>query len=412
VEINRHPVKAAILFHRFGPYHYARLAAASRLFPLSAIQGCAQDLTYAWEKVHADGAFPLATLFSEGDACLQPPKSLSNRLERQLQLTGCEAIVIPGWSSRLALMALRWGAMNRRPLVLMSESSHRDVVRYAWKEAVKRRLLAICSAALVGGRSHLDYLVQLGMPPDRIFMGYDVVDNCYFGEKAAELRSRKTENKLSRGLPENYFLASARFVEKKNLQRLLEAYRRYLDLARAKGGDREAEVWHLVLLGDGPLHLTLHSRISKLDLNACVHLPGFKQYPELPIYYSLANAFIHPSTTEQWGLVVNEAMASTLPVIVSNRCGCATELVREGVNGFTFDPYNVEELARLMLKVSNLGSQLLVMGRASQRIIADWGPERFALGLKAAVDKAIEIGPRPLSRFDQLLFRAVAFRRA
>jgi glycosyltransferase involved in cell wall biosynthesis len=86
-------------------------------------------------------------------------------------------------------------------------------------------------------------------------------------------------------------------------------------------------------------------------------------------------------------------MASGLPVLVSNRCGCAPDLVQEGVNGFTFDPYNVEELARLMLKLSTLNSQLSTMGAASSRIVSEWGPERFAAGLEAAVDKALEVGP-------------------
>ncbi len=83
------------------------------------------------------------------------------------------------------------------------------------------------------------------------------------------------------------------------------------------------EMWDLVLLGDGPLKPTLLKLISSLGLESCVHLPGFKQYDELPVYLGLAETFIHASTTEQWGLVVNEAMASGLPVLVSNRCGCA-----------------------------------------------------------------------------------------
>ena len=81
-------------------------------------------------------------------------------------------------------------------------------------------------------------------------------------------------------------------------------------------------------------------------------MPGFKQYDELPIYYGLAGAFIHASTTEQWGLVVNEAMAAGLPVIVSERCGCAPDLVENGRNGFTFDPYDVDALTHLMLKMA------------------------------------------------------------
>ena len=88
------------------------------------------------------------------------------------------------------------------------------------------------------------------------------------------------------------------------------------------------------------------------DLAGDVILAGFKQYDELPAYYGLASAFVHASTTEQWGLVVNEAMASGLPVLVSDRCGCAPDLVEDGVNGFTFDPYDVEALAGLMQRVA------------------------------------------------------------
>src|SRR5207244_4064698 len=102
----------------------------------------------------------------------------------------------------------------------------------------------------------------------------------------------------------------------KNLPRLLEAFAGYRRLA----GDA---AWELVLLGDGPLRPELVALLKDLELDGHVLLPGFKQYDELPAYYGLAGAFIHASTTEQWGLVVNEAMASGLPVLVSDRCGCA-----------------------------------------------------------------------------------------
>ena len=69
---------------------------------------------------------------------------------------------------------------------------------------------------------------------------------------------------------------------------------------------------------------------SALGLDNDVIFPGFIQYDELPAYYGLAKAFIHASTVEQWGLVVNEALAAGLPVLVSERCGCAPDLVREG----------------------------------------------------------------------------------
>src|SRR5262249_59830905 len=100
--------------------------------------------------------------------------------------------------------------------------------------------------------------------------------------------------------------------------------------------------WKLVLLGEGEQRAKLEGLRDALGLRNDVSMPGFKQYDELPAYYGLASAFVHTSTTEQWGLVVNEAMAAGLPVLVSERCGCGPDLVREGVNGFTFDPRQPE----------------------------------------------------------------------
>jgi glycosyltransferase involved in cell wall biosynthesis len=252
---------------------------------------------------------------------------------------------------------------------------------------------------LAGGTPQAGYLTKLGLPSDRVFVGYDVVDNSYFAGKAEMLKGesgeQKAENRQRFGLPEKHFLACCRFGEKKNIPRLVEAYARYRELAQLStlNSQPSTAAWSLVLLGDGEKRTEIEETISRLGVTGSVHLAGAKSYGDIPAYYALAGAFVHASTIEQWGLVVNEAMASGLPVLVSNRCGCVPDLVQDGVNGFTFDPYNVEELARLMLKLATRNSQLSTMGLASQRIIRDWGPERFASGLKAAVDKALEVGP-------------------
>jgi glycosyltransferase involved in cell wall biosynthesis len=107
---------------------------------------------------------------------------------------------------------------------------------------------------------------------------------------------------------------------------------------------------------------------------------------------------------------VNEAMASGLPVLVSNRCGCAADLVQEGVNGFTFDPCDVEQLADLMLKISAFNFQLSTFGLESLRIISAWGPEQFANGLWNAVSTALKY-PHPRAGFlDRLLLRLLLCR--
>ena len=112
-------------------------------------------------------------------------------------------------------------------MIVMSESSRHDEPRTWWKEMIKRRIVALFSAALVGGQRHAEYLVELGMPREQVFIGYDAVDNDYFGRRTAEIRNAKFEVRNKRGLPANYFLASARFIEKKNLSTLIEAYAEY-----------------------------------------------------------------------------------------------------------------------------------------------------------------------------------------
>ena len=398
--------RVAVLFHRFGPYHHARLNAAGRLLQVWGVEACATEDTYAWKKVEGAAAFTRVTLTDRDSGDRRWRRELQRKLRRTLDEIKPQVVAVPGWSSADALGALSWCMETNTPTVVMSESTAWDEERVGWKERIKGRLVKLNSAGLAGGTPHADYLAQLGLPPGRIFKGYDIVDNDYFATKAEESRKQKAKIGKLHGLPEKYFLASARFVEKKNLSRLIEAYARYREMAeKSEIGNRKLEIWKLVLLGDGPLRETLNSQLSSLNLHDHVLLPGFKQYDELPAYFGLAVAFVHASTTEQWGLVVNEAMASGLPVLVSSRCGCAADLVQEGVNGFNFDPSDTGQLAQLMFRISDFRFPVSDFGAASRRIIADWAPERFANGLCDAVATALK-NPRPRAGLvDRLLLR-------
>jgi glycosyltransferase involved in cell wall biosynthesis len=327
-----------------------------------------------------------------------------------LEQANPDVVAVNGWNNFGSLAAANCCVERGLPMVVMSESARGDQPRTWWKERIKRQLINLYSAALVGGRRHVDYLVELGMPGDRIFTGYDVVDNEYFRQEAEEVRSQRSEIRQKYGLPENYFLASARFIEKKNLPMLIRAYARYRELAGDRDGGQRTTgngPWDLVLLGDGPLRETLNSQLATLNLHGHVHLPGFKEYSELPVYYAFARAFVHASMTEQWGLVVNEAVALGLPVIVSNRCGCVPELVTD--NGFTFDPASEHELAARLLEVASLSDHDLEhFAEASRRIAARFGPDRFGEGLERAATMAIKLKPKRFGIADRALLRAAS----
>ncbi len=316
-----------------------------------------------------------------------------------------DAVAIPGWASREALAVLSWCLRRCCPAILMSETQAMDEKRVWWKEAVKRQLVGLYSSALVGGHRHADYLLELGLKSDSIFFGYDAVDNAYFEQGAQLCRGASEEWRHRLQLPENYFLASARFIPKKNLSTLLSSYAAYRDAAGAAA-------WDLVLLGDGPMRKELEMLRNRLGLECAVHLPGFQQYPLLPCYYALARAFVHASSTEQWGLVVNEAMAAGLPVIVSDQCGCSADLVRSGENGFVFDSKNSDALVFQMMRLTQLEGSLKAMGMRSQELIADWSPTRFGEGLLQAANRAVHGMSKPDKPLGRWMLESMLLRMA
>jgi 1,2-diacylglycerol 3-alpha-glucosyltransferase len=392
--------RIGILFHRFGPYHWARLNAAGRLLPALGLELSAATTEYGWGQVSGQSTFGRVTLFPESDGRGAETNELLRRVHNALDEYTPVAMAIPGWSDRAALAALSWCLKTGTPAIVMSDSQASDRARTWARETVKKRIVNMCSSGLVGGAPHAGYLAALGMPRDRIFAGYDVVDNDYFSTQSDDVRQDATGWRRRLKLPGKYFLACNRFIAKKNLAGLLRAYFAY----RRRAGPK---AWKLVLLGDGPLKPQLLAQIAQLGLAADVLLPGFKQYDQLPAYYALAGAFVHASVTEQWGLVVNEAMACRLPVLVSECCGCVPDLVSNGKNGFTFNPLDTPGLAQCLLRIAGGEHDLAALGGAGREIIAQWSPETFAVNLKQAAETAMAIPRRARNRFNPVLLNTL-----
>jgi len=320
------------------------------------------------------------TLFPDRNLSEVSPFQLSQKLLQTLQEFAPEQIVLCGYHRLENLAALAWAKLTHRPAILMIESKQDDAPRRIIQEKLKGLLVQQFDSYLVGGTPQRQYMLMLGGSQERIFEGYDVVDNQLFSEVACAVRQDTEQNRADLNLPKRYFMAACRFVPKKNLSMLLESYRLYRKIHPVDG-------WSLVICGGGSLETELHQLI-KIKQIPDVYLPGFYQGKELGRYYGLASCFIHASIQEQWGLVVNEAMAAGLPVLVSRTCGCARDLVQEGINGFTFDPTDPHALAQLMSKITLSGSRLKTMGAASQSAIAHYSPEIFARNLCLAMETA------------------------
>ncbi len=380
-------LKIAVIWSRFGPYHIARLrgaatAAAASGHTICAIEIACRDAVYEWDVVDKSNGLRHLTLFDGATYHDIPAAAIRRKIATALSEIAPDAVAINGWAVPEARAAMRWCDHGRRAsAIVMSETKADDAPRVWWKELVKRRLLAGCGAALVGGAKHADYLVSLGMPRACIQLGYDTVDNHHFATGAAAARADAIGLRARLGLPSRYFLACSRFIVRKNIEGLLEAYAMYRHRA-------PSEPWGLVIAGSGEAKPAYDTLVRELSIDGVVW-PGFVQYDALPVYYGLASAFVHPAHAEAWGLVVNEALASGLPVLVSRRVGAGHELVEEGRSGYSFDPSSPDELADKMTLVSGLDAeQLAQLQCGALKAVAPWAPERFGEGLMAAVKLA------------------------
>ncbi|GGA34130.1 glycosyltransferase family 4 protein [Sphingomonas psychrolutea] len=388
--------RVAILFDNFGPYHIARMLGAAAPLDVVAIEATPRGTEYGWDKPVVPA--PLHYLPLAGAGTL---REIVAELDSKLTPLAPAAIALPGWSSRAAFAALIWARQRKVPAILMSETNGWDFARKPIAEWVKRRIVAHYSAGLVTSDSQARYLVDLGLNADAIFRGYNAVDNAYFASTSANAT-------MPEGLPETphgrYFLTSNRFIEKKNLARLLDAY-----AAFRRGRSDDPADWPLVLLGDGALRAALETQRKALRLERHVLMPGFRQIDELPRFYGTAGAFVHASTTEQWGLVVNEAMASGLPVAISNRCGCAEVLVEDGVTGLLFDPFDTAAITRVLTRLTATDESAAFAAHGRARVDA-WGPARFGSGMAEAVRAAVAAPAGP-NGMDRAMLNLVARRR-
>jgi glycosyltransferase involved in cell wall biosynthesis len=379
---SRNRSNICVLAYCVSPYLAARLESLIPYANISVLELCKQDDVNIWARHAVHEGIQLRSIYPDS-ASYRRDGRLSKTVGSAMAELKPDVVVIPGWGERGSLVCLRWCMDNGIPTVLMSESQETDMRRFIPRELIKSVIVACFDSGFVAGIPHRRYLEKLGMPRDRIFAPCSIVDNVFFARGAQRVRDQGGYFRNLLGLPSRYILASSRFIRRKNIRLLLEAYRMY----RLKRG---SDAYNLVLLGDGHLRGHIRGFLRTYNLANVVHLPGLVEYSRLPEYYALASVFVHAAYSEQWGLVVNEAMASGLPVIVSRSCGCATDLVAEGQNGYTFNPLMKQELANLFELVTNDKHNLEKMGRESAEIIGKYGQMAFSSGLMSAASLAME----------------------
>jgi len=289
-----------------------------------------------------------------------------------------DVIVCGGYNYLSSWQAAFWARRRSIPFLLWTESTAADHRGgSAAVEGLKRKFLELCSGFVVPGAASKSYLQQLGFPESLIFKAPDAVDNAFFAEGAQIARTNSVAVRRRIELPERYFLNVGRLIRVKGVLDLLEAYAKLDGEIRAAVG--------LVFVGDGVAKEEL-TRYAALIRPGTVKFSGFVQKDQLAEFYALADALVVPTHSDPWGLVVNEAMACSLPVIASNVAGCIRDLIEDGWNGTIVPVGDVAKLGCAMEFLAKRGDLRAQMGeRSLQRVLA-YSPEACAAGIaKAAI---------------------------
>ncbi len=363
---------AVFVWSNFGPYHVDRLVAATSALAdthrVIGIEMAGSSSTYAWDRSPDSPAFERITLFPDGTYEKMPLWSRLAALVRVCYRLRPRHVFLCHYDrAETFLLAVLLRIVGCR-VYLMIESKFDDKPRQIWREVLKAAFYLPYARALVGGPRSADYLRLYGFQASRIELGYDTIS-------IERVRRLAGSPPAPLGVPfaERHFTIVARLVPKKNLSMALDAYAQYCRLA---GSQARA----LDICGSGTLEDELRAKAQQLGLSRVV-FRGFVQATEVARTLASSLALILPSTEEQWGLVVNEAVAMGLPILCSHNVGARDLLVKTAINGFTFEPDNPTGLARLMLRLGENEREWRTLAEGSLKLAPLADVDNFAVGV-------------------------------
>lgn len=342
------------VWDRMGDYHRARIQAVRKAFSerqvFTADLG-GSDALYGWTNTEESLHVQLSS---------KPPGSFNfRRVLRFIKLLssshiGC--VCIAGYGRPEYLLFLVYARLTGRKVIMFAESWYPSSALFDNIKSVFLRWC--CHGFLVSGKRAYDHFSRrLKINEAKIRIGYSVVDNDHFSNSKIK-HSRRV-------------LCVARFAPEKNLETLVRSFSNSKLLSNG---------WKLLIVGGGPLKKTLED----LSIGKPVEVTDWFPYKDLPGAYHNSSVFVLPSLFEPWGLVVNEAMAASLPLILSDNVGCLPDLLRDGSNGWSFKATDPEALTAIFNKVAETGDdQLSAMGKQSPTLVNGYTVDLFATNLKA-----------------------------
>jgi glycosyltransferase involved in cell wall biosynthesis len=306
-------------------------------------------LVYYWKPVK-DAPFQLDLSFI--DHFYSREGTTADQIFDKVSAFEPDALIIAGWMDNAYLkVARRLKAMGVMVIATCDNQWHNTMRQRLAAHLAPLYLHSAIDVLWVAGERQAQFAYRLGYSGACVWRGLYCCD---------------WEQFAHRPMPssEKSFLFVGRLVEEKGINVLISAYESYRGQAE--------DPWSLLTAGTGDLNARV-----KQCAGACSM--GFTQPDKLPSLFRAVACFVLPSYKERWGVVLQEAAASGLPLICSDACGASVHLLQDGFNGYLFESGNSRHLAQCMMKMAKLSSlERLQMGERSHELAKQFTPRRWA----------------------------------
>lgn len=302
-------------------------------------------------------------------------------------LTGAhDAVYVHGHNHFTHLAAIVAARLAGKRLVIRTISYNlgwRPWPFRALRFGLYRLLYRLADRLLYVGDLNRRFFEEFGAKREQLVYAPHIVDNVRFREEGKRLSPRRGELRSGFGIPPDHrvVLFCAKLIPKKRPLAMIDAF--------FDAGFRD---WTLLMVGDGPLRAACKARAEARGAGNRVVFAGFLDQRAVCRAYAVADLMVLPSShQETWGLVVNEAMNFGCPVIVSDRVGCAPDLVSAGA-GLVFPHERLDCLVDAMRRMASDDALRARCGERARRLIADWSVERYVAGVRHALGLPDRVG--------------------
>ncbi|MGB3300177.1 MAG: glycosyltransferase family 4 protein [Phormidesmis sp.] len=292
-----------------------------------------------------------------------------------------ELIFVTGFSLWTVLILLLKPLWQWKTVLIYSGSSpNTDMTDSRFRLRMRQWVAQRMNGFITNSQAGKAYLTQdLGVRPERVFARpYQIPDKQALLAKNTVVKPGTVSDskvclQASAAQKPITFLYIGQVINRKGIDALLKAC--------ADINERGYEGFRLIVIGDGEQREELEGWVSQKGLESQIQFVGWKTYGELGSYFQSVDVFVFPTLEDIWGMVVLEAMLFGKPILCSKQAG-ALEMIVEGENGYLFDPYNIEELSKLMIQFLKDPELIGCMGQQSEALIAEYTPAAAAAFFK------------------------------